>query len=92
MWLTNDLRHIVEVDQIALESFFGKLSESVKNSGETQMILIDHENQDRELWRQGVSTRMRVSAMNGSSALLVFEQWCEPDSVLRHIGIRSRRC
>ena len=32
----------------------------------------------REDWRPGVSTRMRVSAQTGASALAIFEQWCAP--------------
>ncbi|HMQ93164.1 MAG TPA: cupin domain-containing protein [Amaricoccus sp.] len=42
------------------------------------MTLIDHASQAREDWRPGVSTRMRVSALTGASALSVFEQWCAP--------------
>jgi len=30
-----------------------------------------------EEWRQGVLTRMRVSAKNGAAQLCLFEQWCE---------------
>lgn len=32
----------------------------------------------RETWRDGVVTRMRVSAQTGSTQLTIFEQWCEP--------------
>lgn len=39
---------------------------------------IDHDSQRRELWRPGVTTRMRVSALTGARALTIFEQWCEP--------------
>lgn len=42
------------------------------------MNLIDHETGVREEWRQGVETRMRVSAQLGSSQICIFEQWCEP--------------
>ena len=42
------------------------------------MRFIDHEQQASEEWRPGVTTRMRVSAINGSAQLCVFEQWCEP--------------
>lgn len=42
------------------------------------MDLIDHSAQTREDWRPGVSTRMRVSALTGASALSIFEQWCAP--------------
>jgi mannose-6-phosphate isomerase-like protein (cupin superfamily) len=39
---------------------------------------IDHSTQEREEWRAGVTTRMRVSALNGATGLCVFEQWCAP--------------
>lgn len=42
------------------------------------MAFIDHGEQPWEVWRPGVSTRMRVSALTGAEALTVFEQWCEP--------------
>ncbi|NDW44972.1 cupin domain-containing protein [Ruegeria sp. PrR005] len=42
------------------------------------MDLIDHDSQACLDWRPGVSTRMRVSALTGASALSIFEQWCEP--------------
>ena len=42
------------------------------------MDLIDHNIQARLEWRPGVSTRMRISALTGASALSIFEQWCEP--------------
>jgi len=42
------------------------------------MRIIDHERQPSEEWRPGVLTRMRVSAMNGSVQLCLFEQWCTP--------------
>jgi quercetin dioxygenase-like cupin family protein len=42
------------------------------------MRVIDHERQQKEEWRAGVLTRMRVSAVNGSVQLCVFEQWCAP--------------
>lgn len=42
------------------------------------MKLVDHEGQPLEIWRPGVSTRMRVSRLTGAEALTVFEQWCEP--------------
>ena len=32
----------------------------------------------RERWREGVETRMLVSAANGSRALCIFEQWVAP--------------
>jgi quercetin dioxygenase-like cupin family protein len=42
------------------------------------MRIIDHQAQDLEDWREGVRTRMRVSARVNSFQLCVFEQWCEP--------------
>ncbi len=42
------------------------------------MRIVDHAGQEREQWRPGVLTRMRVSAMTGSVQLCVFEQWCDP--------------
>ncbi len=43
------------------------------------MALIDHDSHAREDWRPGVSTRMRVSALNGATSLTIFEQWCEAE-------------
>jgi len=34
--------------------------------------------QQIEAWRDGVTTRMFVSAETGSSQLTIFEQWCDP--------------
>ena len=42
------------------------------------MKFIDHEAQAKDEWRQGVLTRMRVSAQTGSMQLCIFDQWCEP--------------
>ena len=42
------------------------------------MQIIEHPLQPMEEWRAGVSTRMKVSAVNGAAALCIFEQWCEP--------------
>jgi mannose-6-phosphate isomerase-like protein (cupin superfamily) len=42
------------------------------------MDVLDHAKQDIELWRDGVNTRMRVSALTESHQLLIFEQFCEP--------------
>lgn len=42
------------------------------------MRFIEHNTQPIEVWRPGVSTRMRVSALTGSTELAVFEQWCAP--------------
>lgn len=40
--------------------------------------VIDHEQQPREEWRAGVTTRMCVSALTGSAQMCIFEQWCAP--------------
>jgi quercetin dioxygenase-like cupin family protein len=42
------------------------------------MRVVDHTRQPNEEWREGVTTRMRVSALTGSAQLCQFEQWCEP--------------
>jgi quercetin dioxygenase-like cupin family protein len=42
------------------------------------MKLIDHGSEPLEQWREGVATRMLVSAQNGGSHLCVFEQWVAP--------------
>jgi len=42
------------------------------------MNVLDHDRQPRDAWRQGVVTRMRVSASTGAHQLCIFEQWCEP--------------
>ena len=42
------------------------------------MMTFDHNTQPQDEWRVGVMTRMRVSAVNGSTQLCVFEQWCDP--------------
>ena len=42
------------------------------------MQTIDHRCQPLEEWRDGVTTRMRVSALTGAMHLCVFEQFCEP--------------
>jgi quercetin dioxygenase-like cupin family protein len=42
------------------------------------MRIVDHERQEREVWRPGVLTRMQVSAVTGSVQLCVFQQWCDP--------------
>ena len=39
--------------------------------------VIDHEAEAKEEWRPGVTTRMRMSALNGAAQLCIFEQWCE---------------
>ena len=42
------------------------------------MKIIDHSSQPREEWRDGVTTRMHVSAQTGAMQLTIFEQWCAP--------------
>lgn len=42
------------------------------------MIIVDQQDNAREEWRTGVQTRMRVSAVTGSTQLCIFEQWCDP--------------
>lgn len=42
------------------------------------MRIVTIAGQARETWRDGVVTRMRVSAQTGSAQLTVFEQWCDP--------------
>ncbi|SFT56735.1 Cupin domain-containing protein [Pseudovibrio denitrificans] len=44
------------------------------------MTLFDHNTQALEEWRGGVMTQMRVSAVNGSRQLCIFDQWCETGS------------
>lgn len=42
------------------------------------MKTISHGTQPKEEWRNGVATRMRVSALLGSKEICIFEQWCAP--------------
>ena len=42
------------------------------------MRIIDHEHDACEEWREGVTTRMRASAVIGTAQLCLFEQWCTP--------------
>lgn len=42
------------------------------------MIIVDQQRHPREEWRPGVLTRMRVSAVAGTTQLCIFEQWCAP--------------
>lgn len=42
------------------------------------MEILDHNSQPREVWRTGVTTRMRFSALMGGKQLTIFEQWCDP--------------
>ncbi|MBV9052928.1 MAG: cupin domain-containing protein [Hyphomicrobiales bacterium] len=42
------------------------------------MRILDHEHDACEEWREGVTTRMRASAIIGTAQLCLFEQWCTP--------------
>lgn len=43
------------------------------------MDLLEHENQPQEMWRDGVMTLMRVSALVKAHQLCIFEQfWADP--------------
>jgi len=42
------------------------------------MRIVDDNTREKEEWRPGVMTRMRVSAIAGSAQLCIFEQWCDP--------------
>lgn len=42
------------------------------------MNVLNHEMQPLEKWRDGVMTRMRVSALTSSVQLCIFEQFCDP--------------
>lgn len=42
------------------------------------MLHIRDEEQELEIWREGVETRMFVSAVTGAHQLTMFEQWCDP--------------
>ncbi|MGI9409525.1 MAG: cupin domain-containing protein [Hyphomicrobiaceae bacterium] len=42
------------------------------------MQIIEHDGQEKEEWRPGVTTRMRVSTRTGANQLCIFEQWCDP--------------
>ena len=41
------------------------------------MDVIDHASRDAELWRPGVKTFMRISALTKSHQLCIFEQFCD---------------
>ena len=41
------------------------------------MTVLKHDPSETELWRDGVRTEMRVSALNGAYQLCIFEQWCD---------------
>lgn len=42
------------------------------------MEVLIHDDQRLEKWRDGVMTRMRVSALLGGRQLCIFEQFCDP--------------
>ena len=42
------------------------------------MQIFDHRDGELEKWRDGVMTRMRISAIAGAHQICIFEQWCEP--------------
>jgi quercetin dioxygenase-like cupin family protein len=41
------------------------------------MDILDHNKQPLEDWRQGVMTRMRISALVGGRQLCIFDQFCD---------------
>ena len=42
------------------------------------MKVLQHEMQSLEVWREGVNTQMRVSALTSAHQLCIFEQFCDP--------------
>ena len=42
------------------------------------MAILDHDKQPLDKWRDGVMTRMRVSALVEGRQLCIFEQFCDP--------------
>ena len=42
------------------------------------MVVLIHDDQPLEKWRDGVMTRMRMSALLGGRQLCIFEQFCDP--------------
>ena len=42
------------------------------------MPILIHDDQPLETWREGVTTRMRVSVRLGGRQLCIFEQFCNP--------------
>ncbi|WP_375458837.1 cupin domain-containing protein [uncultured Enterovirga sp.] len=42
------------------------------------MNVIDHATQGLEVWREGVATHMRTSALTQTHQLCIFEQFCDP--------------
>jgi len=59
-------------------SRLGTLADPAHVNYRGAMRIIDHTGQERERWRPGVLTRMRISAETGAGSLCVFEQWCDP--------------
>lgn len=42
------------------------------------MLFIRDQEEELEVWRDGVTTRMFVSSATGARQLTMFEQWCDP--------------
>ena len=42
------------------------------------MDVLIHNDQQLERWREGVMTRMRMSALLGGRQLCIFDQFCDP--------------
>lgn len=42
------------------------------------MVVLSHNNQPLERWREGVMTRMRISSLAGGRQLCIFDQFCDP--------------
>src|ERR1700753_1940114 len=42
------------------------------------MQVFNHDDQPLEKWRDGVMTRMRISALTGGRQLCIFDQYCDP--------------
>jgi len=42
------------------------------------MVVLIHDDQPLEKWREGVMTRMHMSALLGGRQLCIFEQFCDP--------------
>ena len=42
------------------------------------MIVLIHNDQPLEKWREGVMTRMRMSALLGGKQMCIFDQFCDP--------------
>jgi mannose-6-phosphate isomerase-like protein (cupin superfamily) len=41
------------------------------------MVVLNHNNQSLEKWREGVMTRMRMSTLAGGRQLCIFDQFCD---------------